>query len=92
MQVGDEGMSNRATSHGTGGEQCLVIEAERAGAGARGDDHADLSVCRTAPSSSPTLPMTHHKLPELGQQKLTLAGWEAANGLKLVTEVGSDQI
>jgi type I restriction enzyme R subunit len=38
------------------------------------------------------LRLTHHKLRDLGQQKLNLAGGEPAEGLKPVTEVGSGQI
>lgn len=38
------------------------------------------------------LRLTHHKLRDLGQQKLNLAGGEPAEGLKPVTEVGSGEI
>ncbi len=38
------------------------------------------------------LRLTHHKLRDLGQQKLNLAGGEPAEGLRPVTEVGSGQI
>ena len=38
------------------------------------------------------LRLTHHRLRDLGQQKLNLAGGDAPEGLKPVTEVGSGQI